>query len=101
MCPLHSNAHPVAPKPQAAEPADEHSDCEHHGSTQSGMMKCSMTCCQDNSPSLTAGIFVLPAPTMISPGTLTTAAAQQISAVRLLPSFEPPSPPPRITFLSL
>jgi len=100
MCPLH--AHPAAPKPPAAKPAHAHSDCDHRGSTQSATMYCSMSCCQDSSPSLTAAIiFVLPAPAMISSGTLTTATPQQISAVRSVPSFDPPSPPPRTVFLSL
>jgi hypothetical protein len=102
MCPLHGHAQPAAPKPQATQSAAAHSDCEHHGSAQSGMMNCSMSCCPDSSRSLAPGIiFMLPAPTMISSGTLATAAPQQISAVRLVPSFEPPSPPPRITYLSL
>jgi len=102
ICPLHGHAHPAAPKPQATAPAESPSDCDHHSSNQSGIMNCSLSCCQESSPSLTAGIiFVLPAPTMISYRILATDAPQQISAAGLVPSFEPPSPPPRTTSLSL
>jgi len=100
MCPLHGHSHPAPPKPQAPDPAQSHSDCEHHSATQ-GMMNCSMSCCQDSSPSLTAGIiFVLPTPTMISSSALAIAAPQQTSAVAPVPSLDPPSPPPRATLLS-
>ena len=101
MCPLHGHADPAAPKPQAAAPA-ESPDCQHHGSTQSGTMNCSLSCCQESSAALTAGmIFVLPAATMISYRILATDAPQPISSASFVPSFEPPSPPPRTISLSL
>ena len=82
-------------------PAESPKECEHHGGStpnKQGPMKCSMSCCHENSNTLaTAVIFVLPIGASISVPLGVTSALPELPATEFMDSIEPLSPPPRIT----
>jgi len=106
LCAAHGGPksdHPAAPRRATLPLAFE--ECAHAdgGQKHSGLMNCSLSCCQDESNSSWLGsvIFVLPSPAMILRADFASPAPQEISALGLVQPFEPPSPPPRISLLSL
>jgi hypothetical protein len=75
-------------------------ECEHRGG--GGMSECSMACCHDGSQILaTTAIFVMPEPATICLPSLATTAPSNFAATESVPSFAPPSPPPRTLLCSL
>ena len=80
-------------------------ECQHQGNdkTYKGLIDCSLSCCRDDGKTSLLGsvLFVLPSPATMLRAELATLAPQEICALGLLPSFEPPSPPPRISLRSL
>jgi len=98
MCAAHRH---VKPEP-ASRPADGRMDCDHSGGqTHDGMTNCSLSCCKESNPVMAAAaIFVLPEPAALSqPGaSLNTRASSRDT--EFAQSFEPPSPPPRISSLA-
>lgn len=79
-------------------------DCEHHnrGSKgHSGMMNCWMSCCPESSHGFVAAvIFVLPETAAIALPMQTLDAPSEFASSEFVQAFEPPSPPPRTSFLS-
>lgn len=95
MCLAHGHAGMEgASKGQSA--AQEHTpmDCNH--ASQTGLMTCQMSCCQDQDrPATGAVIFVLPEPMIISSEVEMTPAKIMTTSPVVTYFFEPPSPPPR------
>jgi hypothetical protein len=95
MCASHPQGKPNQSRPKQ----DSSVNCEHHGG---GTPNCSMSCGQESSNSLTSAvIFVLPAPAIISQPVLDTLASPSLEPAEFMQSFEPLSPPPRTSLLSL
>jgi len=100
MCAAHGHSKPNHSRPQQATHQDSPMDCEHHGG--SGTATCSLSCCRESSPSLTSAmIFVLPAPTTVSQPAQAMAAPANFVPAEFVQSFEPLSPPPRLSLFSL
>ena len=100
MCPAHaqSKTHPSGTQQSAPKPSPM--DCEHHSG--SGMAECSLSCCQESSHALTTAlIFVLPEPAAVSEPAHAASAPAQFGSTEAAPSFDPPSPPPRTSLVSL
>jgi hypothetical protein len=87
--PLHH--HKKAP---ASSTATE--DCGHDGHNMSGMMGCSMSCCQDpDKPVVTSVAFVLPPATVATSAIIFTRAVERVHSIEIPRTIEPLSPPPR------
>ncbi len=76
-------------------------DCGHHPGG-SGIAYCSMSCCHESSHSfLSAVIFVLPEPAIVSQPAQAMSAPVDFAPMEFVRSFEPLSPPPRASLISL
>jgi len=92
MCPIHqhSKQSPSHPHHSPAAPVT----CEHH--SESGMIPCSMSCCQTEDRSFVASIvFVLPHALVFSGSPRFDAPLNVSSACAVLPAIAPPDRPPR------
>lgn len=103
LCPAHGHTGAVQLPAQQAPPSQTPMECDHHGSQKhSRTITCSMSCCHESANSfLAAVIFLLPAPAMIFQANVASAAPAQLIPAGSVPSFEPPSPPPRTSLLSV
>jgi hypothetical protein len=91
FCNIPQHHHKKAP---ASSPAAE--DCGHDGHNMSGMMNCSMSCCQDpDKPVVVSVAFVLPAPTTAASAIIVTRAVERVHSIEIPRTIEPLSPPPR------
>jgi hypothetical protein len=71
-------------------------DCGHEGHNMSGLMDCSMSCCQDpDKPVVTSVAFVLPPATITASATIVTRAVERVHSIEIPRTIEPLSPPPR------
>lgn len=86
MCPAH-HSHPVHSQSSPVT-------CDHHDGT--ALSQCAFSCCQDTShPLTTTAIFVMPDAPALSEPAAASATALALHPSESLPSFAPPSPPPR------
>lgn len=93
QCPIHGHHH--APTPTSSQNA---MDCGHD---MSAMAQCSMSCCHDpDRPAVAPAIFVLPSPVSVSFSTVFEPFLALPSLQNCFSSFEPLSPPPRISSLA-
>jgi hypothetical protein len=104
MCAVHGHAKPEPKSQRAAEPSGSPMECEHQSGVKAyaGMTNCSLTCCHDANPALTAAVvFLLPQQARISQpaDSLKLKASSAVMETGLV--FDPPSPPPRIPLLSI
>lgn len=100
MCAAHSHSQPNSARPKQTKSAEAPMDCEHHGG--SGMTSCAMSCCPETIHSFTASItFVLPAPSILSAPFQSMAGPVGRASTEFVLTFEPLSPPPRTSLLSL
>jgi hypothetical protein len=100
MCPLHGHS----PKKSSGDTNSAKdmpmAGCEHHG--RKAAMDCSMASCHPADPAVTGAIvFVLPTPPSVSAPPFSGAFEARILSQINFPVFEPASPPPRISPLSL
>jgi hypothetical protein len=71
-------------------------DCGHDGHNMSGMMDCSMSCCQDpDKPVVTSVAFVLPPATVAASAIIVTRAVARVHSIEIPRTIGPLSPPPR------
>lgn len=101
MCAAHGHS-PMSHVGGASTPA--HSgrpmQCDH--SSSGSMMQCAMSCCHEQPRSFTASIqFVLPLPPAVLIPVRSLEAISRFELTQVLYSFDPLSPPPRNSFLSL
>lgn len=100
MCVAHRHSKTNQPMPREVTPGESSINCEHHGNN--GIVDCSMTCGHDSSPSVTTGvIFVLRDSAAIWEPAPALAAPVDFSPIALVPSYDPLSPPPRTSHVSL
>jgi hypothetical protein len=100
MCASHGHSKPDHPGSPQASPEGFPMNCERHGG--SALPDCSMSCSRESSPPLaTAVIFVLPGPAVLSQPGEDMVAPPKFVPTEFVPSFEPPSPPPRASLFSL
>jgi len=100
MCAAQRHSNPSHQHPQRAKHQESPMNCERHD--ESGLTPCSMTCCQESTHSFTAAlIFVLPEATIISEPARALATPVRFVPSEFLQSFEPLSPPPRLSLFSL
>jgi hypothetical protein len=100
LCPARGLRHMKAGQTegQAPAPPETSTDCEHHSAKngQSGLMKCSISCCHETATSFTTGVvFVLPPSAILSHPWPVAASPVIVSASKFAWPIEPLSPPPR------
>ena len=94
QCPIKSHHHQETP----AAPA-HHMDCGHD---MSGMMSCSMSCCQDADRSAVTSIaFVLPPQVTVPAPAAIQSPFESAKPLDFPRSIEPLSPPPRLFSASI
>ncbi|MGB7848140.1 MAG: hypothetical protein WBL63_21195 [Candidatus Acidiferrum sp.] len=100
LCPAHGHSKTNHPSSQQKSPSNSPMDCDYH---DGGVVsRCSMSCSHDGNPLLTtAVIFVLPTPTYLSQPSQAIAALIQFTPTEFVQSFEPLSPPPRLSLFPL
>ena len=87
----------AASAPAHSEPPMQ---CDH--SSTGSTMHCAMSCCHEQPRSFTASIqFVLPDPPAVLVPARSLEATSRFELTQVLYSFDPLSPPPRTSFLSL
>jgi hypothetical protein len=90
-CNIPQHHHKKAPASSATA-----EDCGHDGHNMSGMMDCSMSCCQDpDRPVVTSVAFVLPPAPVATSATIFTRAVERVHSIEIPRTIEPLSPPPR------
>jgi hypothetical protein len=100
MCMAHGHSKTNQPMPRGATSGESPVNCEHHGN--SGIVDCSMTCGHESSSSVTPGvIFVLPRFAAICEPARTLGAPTSFAPTEFVPSYDPLSPPPRMSHFSL
>jgi hypothetical protein len=89
----HCNIHEHHHRKAAPADAGSHLDCGHN---MSGLMACSMSCCQDpDKPMVSAFAFVLPSLTLSDAPMLVARTAEAARSIAIPRTIEPLAPPPR------
>jgi hypothetical protein len=100
MCAAQEHANPSHHHSQKNSSQESPTNCQHHSG--SSLTQCTMSCCQESTPSLTAAvIFVLPEPTILSVPARAMATTVNFVPSEFVQSFQPLSPPPRTALFSL
>ncbi len=98
LCATHRHSKPNQGASQQAGSQQTPMNCEHGN----GLADCAMSCPHETSAPLAAAvIFVVPEPAVLSQPGRNVAAPAEFVATEFVPSFEPPSPPPRASLFSL
>jgi hypothetical protein len=100
MCAAHSHSKANQAQPRQATPEEAPMNCGHHSGN--GMTNCAMSCCPETNHSFTASVnFVLPSPTILAAPVIAVNSPAAFAATEFVLTFEPASPPPRTSLLSL
>jgi hypothetical protein len=100
MCMAHSHPKPKSSQKEQPKSSESPMNCENHGGR--GILQCSMACDRETSPPVTtAMIFLLPNPSAICEPALTLAEPDSSVPRAFVPSYDPLSPPPRMSDVSL